>query len=148
MAKVSSAPGKTRLLNFFDINHNSFRLVDAPGYGYAKISRDLKRSFQEMMEDYLTSRANLKFVTMLVDLRHKPSADDLLMYQFLKAHRIDVVVIGTKLDKLKQNEIKKNEQMIRQTLSLNAEDSFILTSSANKKNLDLIDQEFKKRINY
>jgi len=147
MAKVSSAPGKTRLLNFFDINKSQFRLVDAPGYGYAKISEAMKLSFEKMMEDYLNSRQNLIFVAMLVDLRHKPSSDDVLMYKYLKRQNLPVVVIGTKLDKLKQNDIKKNQKLIIETLKLIPSDTFILTSSSNKKNMDQIDTEFQKRIN-
>jgi len=146
MAKVSSAPGKTRLLNFFDINKSQFRLVDAPGYGYAKISEAMKISFEKMMEDYLSTRENLVFVAMLVDLRHKPSGDDILMYKYLKNQNLPVVLIGTKLDKLKQNDIKKNQKLIIDTLNLIPSDTFILTSSSNKKNMDQIDTEFQKRI--
>jgi len=147
MAKVASAPGKTRLLNFFDINNGQFRLVDAPGYGYAKISRQQQRAFEKMMVDYLTKRDNLVFVAMLVDLRREPSQEDEMMYSFLKFEKIPVVLIGTKLDKLKRNDIKKNQKLIAEKLKLDPNDSFILTSSSKKENLNLIDNEFKLRLN-
>jgi len=147
MAKVASAPGKTRLLNFFDINNGQFRLVDAPGYGYAKISRQQQRAFEKMMVDYLTKRENLVFVAMLVDLRREPSEEDEMMYSFLKFEKIPVVLIGTKLDKLKRNDIKKNQKLIAEKLKLDPNDSFILTSSSKKENLNLIDNEFRLRLN-
>jgi len=147
MAKVASAPGKTRLLNFFDINNGQFRLVDAPGYGYAKISRQQQRAFEKMMVDYLTKRDNLMFVAMLVDLRREPSEEDDMMYSFLKFNEIPVVLIGTKLDKLKRNDIKKNQKIIADKLKLDPNDSFILTSSSKKENLNLIDNEFRLRLN-
>ncbi|ATZ20882.1 ribosome biogenesis GTP-binding protein YihA/YsxC [Mesoplasma coleopterae] len=135
LAKVANTPGKTRLLNFFDINNGSFRLVDAPGYGYAKISNSMKVEFGIMMEDYLTSRENLKLVCMLVDLRHKPTNDDIQMYDFLKANNITVLMIGTKLDKLKRNEIAKNEKLIKETLEFDQNDVFIKVSNLDKINI-------------
>ena len=138
MAKVSASPGKTRLLNFFDINHHQFRIVDAPGYGYAKVSGDLKASFAPMMEEYLTNRTNLGLVLMLVDLRHPPSKDDLMMYDYLKHYHVPVVLIGTKLDKLKQNEIKKNVELIRTTLKVDPTTLLIKTSVTKNQNIDQI----------
>lgn len=135
LAKVANTPGKTRLLNFFDINNSSFRLVDAPGYGYAKISNDMKIEFGIMMEDYLTTRNNLKVVCMLVDLRHKPTKDDIQMYNFLKEIEIPVLMIGTKLDKLKKNEYSKNEKIIKETLRFNTNDIFIKVSNLDKINI-------------
>ncbi|ARU91512.1 GTP-binding protein YsxC [Spiroplasma clarkii] len=96
LAKTSSTPGKTRLLNFFDINNNLFRIVDAPGYGFARVSHSLKAEFGAMMDDYLVNRSNLKGVCQLVDLRHKPTTDDVEMYSFFKHHKIKVLVIATK----------------------------------------------------
>lgn len=138
MAKVSSHPGKTRLLNFFDINHHQFRIVDAPGYGYAQVSSDLKASFAPMMEEYLTNRTNLGLVLMLVDLRHSPSKDDLIMYDYLKHYHVPVVLIGTKLDKLKQNEIKKNVELIRISLNVDSTTPLIKTSVTKNQNIDQI----------
>ncbi|AJM71880.1 ribosome biogenesis GTP-binding protein YihA/YsxC [Mycoplasma yeatsii] len=135
LAKVANTPGKTRLLNFFDINKSQFRLVDAPGYGYAKINDATKIQFAKMMQDYFVNRKNLKGVFMLVDLRHKPTKDDIQMYEFLKYYNIKVVIVGTKLDKLKRNEYSKNEQMIKQTLGFVSSDSFIKISNLNKTNI-------------
>ncbi|ASZ09120.1 YihA family ribosome biogenesis GTP-binding protein [Mesoplasma chauliocola] len=135
LAKVANTPGKTRLLNFFDINNSSFRLVDAPGYGYARISNDMKIEFGIMMEEYLTTRPNLKVVCMLVDLRHKPTNDDIQMYDFLKANEIPVLMVGTKLDKLKKNEYVKNEKLIKETLHFNSSDIFVKVSNLDKLNI-------------
>ncbi|AGM24898.1 ribosome biogenesis GTP-binding protein YihA/YsxC [Spiroplasma chrysopicola] len=132
LAKVSQQPGKTKMLNFFSINNNTFRLVDAPGYGFARVSNDQKDAFGELMERYLTERNNLKFVCLLIDLRHLPTGDDLAMYEFLKYHHIKTVIIGTKLDKLKRNDINKNEKLIKETLGFNPTDDFIKTSSKDK----------------
>ncbi|PPE06310.1 ribosome biogenesis GTP-binding protein YihA/YsxC [Mesoplasma corruscae] len=136
LAKVANTPGKTRLLNFFDINNSLFRLVDAPGYGYAKIAKDAKMRFAEMMEEYFDERENLKAIVMLVDLRHKPTNDDQEMYHFLKSSNKRVLIIGTKLDKLKRNEIIRNEKLIKETLNFNPNHTFIKVSNENKVGLE------------
>ncbi|ATG97371.1 ribosome biogenesis GTP-binding protein YihA/YsxC [Mesoplasma lactucae] len=146
LAKISSTPGKTRLLNFFDINKGLFRIVDAPGYGYAKVNGKMKEQFSDMMNQYMETRPNLKLVVMLVDLRHKPTTDDLGMYKYLKYYQLPVVVVGTKLDKLKQNEIKKNEKMIRDTLELKPSDGFIKISNTDKRNVNEVYDEICKRL--
>ncbi|WP_027063213.1 ribosome biogenesis GTP-binding protein YihA/YsxC [Mesoplasma seiffertii] len=146
IAKVANTPGKTRLLNFFDINKGYFRIVDAPGYGYAKINIKMKIKFGEMMEDYLMNRDNLKGVCMLVDLRHKPTGDDKAMYDFLKQCEIPVLMIGTKLDKLKRNEISKNEKLIKETLNFYEQDAFLKVSNLNKTNIQDAWVEFVKII--
>ncbi|AGR41165.1 ribosome biogenesis GTP-binding protein YihA/YsxC [Spiroplasma taiwanense] len=136
LAKTSSTPGKTRLLNFFDINNSQFRIVDAPGYGFARVSQEQKIAFAEMMDEYLTTRENLKFVCQLVDLRHKPTNDDIEMYHFFKHHNIKVFIVATKKDKCKKNDILKNEKLIKQTLNLDNNDKFLSISSTDKLNLD------------
>ncbi|CBW53979.1 ribosome biogenesis GTP-binding protein YihA/YsxC [Mycoplasma mycoides] len=144
LAKISNTPGKTRLLNFFEINKGEYRLVDAPGYGYAKVDDNLKIQFAKMMEEYFINRKNLKGVFLLLDLRHKPSNDDIMMYQFLKHYNIPVVIIGTKLDKLKKSEYIKNEKMIKETINFYQEDDFIKISNLDKTNIikcyELIDK--------
>ncbi|WP_425380394.1 ribosome biogenesis GTP-binding protein YihA/YsxC [Spiroplasma endosymbiont of Stenodema calcarata] len=132
LAKVSQTPGKTRMLNFFSINNNQFRIVDAPGYGFAKLNNDYKTAFAKMMEEYLTQRSNLKFVCLLVDLRHSPTQDDCEMYQYLKHFKILTIIIGTKLDKLKKNDIQKQEKIIKTKLNFVDSDYFIKTSSSKK----------------
>ena len=103
LAKVSSTPGKTRLVNFFLIN-NDFYLVDLPGYGYAKVSKSEKDSWGKTIETYLTGRDQLKRIVLLVDSRHKPNADDVMMYEWAKHFGYDVVVVATKSDKLKNSD--------------------------------------------
>lgn len=142
LAKVSQTPGKTRLVNFFLIN-NDFYLVDLPGYGYAKVSKAEKDSWGKTIELYLTGREQLKRVVLLVDSRHKPTDDDIMMIEWFKHFGYDVVVIGTKSDKLTRNELKKNEKVIRDTLKLGVEDKLYFFSSLNKDGRDeLIDNLF------
>lgn len=142
LAKVSQTPGKTRLINFFLIN-NDFYLVDLPGYGYAKVSKKEKASWGQIIETYLNSRLQLKRVVLLVDCRHKPTGDDIMMYDWIKHYGYDVVVIATKSDKLSNNDLKKSEKVIRDTLKLKADEKLYYFSSLNKKGRDeLVDSIF------
>lgn len=142
LAKVSQTPGKTRLINFFIIN-DDFYLVDLPGYGYAKVSKQEKDSWGKTIETYLTSREQLKRVVLLVDSRHKPTGDDILMYEWIKHFGYNVIVVATKSDKLTRNELKKNEKIIKETLKLDASDKLYFFSSLKKDGKDeLIDNLF------
>ena len=142
LAKVSQTPGKTRLVNFFLIN-NDFYLVDLPGYGYAKVSKAEKDSWGKTIEMYLKDREQLKRVVLLVDSRHKPTGDDIMMYDWFKHYGYDVVVVGTKSDKLTRNQLKKNEKVIKDTLKLSPEDKLYFFSSLNREGRDeLIDNLF------
>lgn len=131
IARISSIPGKTQTLNFFLIN-NDFYLVDVPGYGFAKVSKSLKNKFGVIIEDYLKDRENLKMVFMLVDFRHKPTNDDVLMYDYLKYYKIPVTIIATKSDKVSKNSYMKNEKIIREALKIEENDDIILFSSVSK----------------
>ena len=111
LARISSRPGKTSTLNFYNID-NSFYLVDVPGYGYADTSKEEIRKFGLMVEEYLEKREQLKRVFMLVDFRHKPSEDDLLMYNFLKYYKVPVTIIATKADKVGGSKKDKNLKVI------------------------------------
>lgn len=143
LAKVSQTPGKTRLINFFIINGDEFYLVDLPGYGYAKVSKTEKASWGKTIETYLNGRQELKRVVLLVDSRHKPTADDIQMHEWIKFYGYDEVVIATKSDKLSNNELRKNEKVIRETLNLGKEDKLYFFSSLNKKGKDeLVDNLF------
>ena len=143
LAKVSQTPGKTRLINFFEINNNEIYLVDLPGYGYAKVSKTEKASWGNTIETYLNGREELKRVVLLVDSRHKPTADDIQMHEWIKFYGYDEVIIATKSDKLSNNELRKSEKIIRDTLKLDKEDNFYFFSSVNKKGKDeLIDKLF------
>lgn len=142
LAKVSQTPGKTRLINFFLIN-KEFHLVDLPGYGYAKVSKKEKESWGGIIEAYLNGRDQLKRVILLVDSRHKPTGDDVMMHDWIKHFGYDVIVVATKSDKLSNNEIKKSEKLIKATLNLDTTDKLYFFSSLNKKGKDqLIDNLF------
>lgn len=129
-ARTSSIPGKTQTLNFYLIN-DYFYLVDAPGYGYAKVNKQLKNKFGLIMEDYLEERENLKMVFMLIDFRHKPTEDDILMYKYLKHYNIPVTIICTKVDKVSKNSQIKSINLISKTLEIPKEE-LILFSSVTK----------------
>lgn len=129
-ARTSSIPGKTQTLNFYLIN-DYFYIVDAPGYGYAKVSKQLRDKFGLIMEDYLESRDNLKMVFLLVDFRHKPTEDDVMMYDYLIHYNIPVTVVCTKVDKVKKGSYDKNLNLIANTLKVNR-DKVILFSSMTK----------------
>ena len=130
-ARTSSTPGKTETLNFYKIN-NDFYLVDAPGYGFAKVRNSLKKKFGLIIENYLKSRNHLKKVFLLIDLRHKPTSDDILMYEYLKYYNIPVTIICTKADKISKNSIEKNKDIIIKELNLHEEDKIILFSNITK----------------
>lgn len=134
LAKTSSNPGKTQVINFFIIN-NAFYLVDLPGYGYAKVSKDKKDTFGKMMNIYFNKRERLKAIFLLVDYKIGPTKDDILMYEFLSNYQYDIYVVGTKADKLKQSELVKNKKLILEKLNLK-NDHLILTSSENKKGIN------------
>ncbi len=135
LAKVSSTPGKTRTLNFYNVN-DVLRFVDVPGYGYAKVNDNIKKQFGAMIETYLEKRNTLKCMILIVDYRHKPTQDDILMYEYVKYYDIPVIVVATKEDKLKRNDLKKNEKLIKDTLHFHEGDYFVRFSSLNKKGID------------
>ena len=130
IARTSALPGKTQTLNFYLIN-DLFYLVDVPGYGFAKVSKKLKNKFGMIIEDYLKERDNLKMVFMLVDFRHKPTDDDVLMYNYLKYYNIPVTIIATKSDKVSKNSYDKNKKIIKDTLKMIDNDCLILFSAVN-----------------
>ena len=131
-ARTSSKPGKTQTLNFYLVN-DEFYLVDVPGYGYANVSKATQKKFGLMIEEYLTTRSNLKLVFMLIDFRHKPGENDVLMYDYLKYYNIPVCIIATKYDKVKSSIRDKQEKLIKETLKIDEKDNLILFSSITKK---------------
>lgn len=140
LAKVSGTPGKTRTLNFFNIN-DEICLVDVPGYGYAKVSDAIKESFADMIDTYLRDRELLRGLILIVDYRHKPTHDDIQMYQYAKYYQIPVIVVATKEDKLKRNDLKKNEKRIKETLDFQKGDMFVRFSSLSKVGIDELWQD-------
>ena len=131
LAKVSQNPGKTRTINFFAVN-GTFRIVDLPGYGYAKVSKAEAEKWGPMMEDYLSSRPDLLKVVQLVDIRHAPSAQDRQMYEYLQYYGLDGLVVATKADKVSRGEAAKNIAVIRRDLKLKKGDRVIPVSALNK----------------
>ncbi len=134
-ALVSSTPGKTQTLNFYLCN-NDFYLVDVPGYGFASTSKATQKKFGLMIEEYLTTRKNLKLVFMLIDGRIRPTENDMLMYDYLKYYNIPVVIIATKYDKIKAKDRDKNLKIIEETLKLDSNDKIVFVSSVTKKGKD------------
>lgn len=137
LARTSSNPGKTQTLNIFDIN-KEFYFVDVPGYGYARVSKSIKATFGKMIEEYVINRPNLKMVFLLVDFRHKPSEDDVLMYNFLKYYNHPVTIIATKSDKIKNSERAKCKKQIIDTLQIHEGDKLIITSSEKREGIGLV----------
>ncbi|MDF2673669.1 MAG: YihA family ribosome biosis GTP-binding protein [Clostridiales bacterium] len=131
LARISGTPGKTRTINFYNINDELY-LVDLPGYGYAKVSKVEKVKWGEMIEKYITNRVMLKLVIQLVDIRHEPTQDDKIMFQWMKATGSQAVVVATKADKLSKNQMFKNIAMIKKSLQLEKDDLFISFSSETK----------------
>ena len=144
-ARTSATPGKTQTLNFFLIN-NEFYLVDVPGYGFAKVSKKLKNKFGMIIEDYLESRQNLKNVFMLVDFRHKPTYDDIIMYNFLQYYNIPVTIVATKIDKVKKSLHDKNKKLIIKELGI-SENDIILFSTITKAGKEEILNKIETMLN-
>lgn len=130
-ARTSSNPGKTQTINFYLVN-DKFYLVDAPGYGFAKLGKAKKKKFGLMMEDYLTNRENLKQVFMLVDFRHKPSSDDIMMYNFLKYYKVPVTIVATKADKVGITKHQAQRNLLLNELDLVVGDDFVVFSNVTK----------------
>ncbi|TGD25367.1 YihA family ribosome biogenesis GTP-binding protein [Companilactobacillus suantsaicola] len=136
-ARTSSTPGKTQTLNFYNIEDQLY-LVDVPGYGFAKVSKKQREEFGVMIEEYLTTRQVLKGVVILVDGRHKPSDDDISMYQFVSYYHIPTLVVATKMDKIKGNQWNKTISQVKKTMELNQTDDLQLFSSETKYGKDQV----------
>lgn len=135
LARVSSSPGKTRTINFYIIN-KEFYLVDLPGYGYAKVSKSEKSNWGNMMETYLKSRENLYEVILLVDIRHEPTEDDKIMYNWIRHYGYGTIVIATKSDKISRGNYQKHFKIIREKLGMSPTDKIIPVSSLKKEGID------------
>lgn len=128
LARTSSKPGKTQTLNFYLINE-MLHFVDVPGYGYAKVGKKEREAWGKMIETYLTTRKQLKGVILIVDLRHPPTKDDCIMYDFLKHYDIPCIVIATKADKVPRGKWQIHKKITKETLQLEDGDSLILFSA-------------------
>lgn len=144
-ARTSASPGKTQTINFYLVN-DTFYLVDAPGYGYAKVNKTKQKKFGLMMEDYLTNRPNLKQVFMLVDFRHKLSNDDIMMYNFLKYYKLPVTIVATKTDKIGITKQQQQRNLLLEDLDLVIGDEFVLFSNVTKAGKEEIHQKIERTI--
>ena len=143
LARVSGSPGTTRTINFYIIN-DAFRIVDLPGYGYAKVAKSVSAGWGEMMERYLQNRENLVKVVQLVDIRHAPSKQDVEMYEYLRHYGLDGLVVATKADKISRNQMAKQMKLIKQTLGLSSEDVVIPVSALKKTGYQELLDEMEK----
>lgn len=132
LARTSSQPGKTQTLNFYKVN-DSFYLVDVPGYGYAKVSKKQREQFGEMIQDYLETRANLEGLIIIIDARHEPTTDDIAMYNYTLLLDLPILVVTTKMDKLKKSQYNKVQSNLRKHLDLNHDNVTVLTYSSETK---------------
>ncbi len=142
LARVSGEPGKTRGINFFNIDGTMY-FVDLPGYGFAKVSKEQKASWGNMIETYLNTRKQLKVVVMLVDIRHTPTADDRMMYGWIIERGISHMVVATKADKIPRGQVQKRLSEIRTVLGLKADVSLTAYSSETRQGIDQIWKELE-----
>jgi len=137
LARTSSQPGKTQTINFYKIN-DDFYFVDLPGYGYAKVSASEREKWGKMIERYLNTSKQLKLVFLLVDIRHEPSANDKMMYDWVVHSGFQPVIIATKADKIKRSQLQKNLKIIRTKLEMGKEDLIFPFSALSKQGKDEI----------
>ncbi|KGT39890.1 MULTISPECIES: ribosome biogenesis GTP-binding protein YihA/YsxC [Heyndrickxia] len=145
LARTSSKPGKTQTLNFYKIE-NKLYFVDVPGYGFAKVSKKEREKWGRMIETYMTSRKRLKTVVLIVDVRHPPTNDDCLMYNFLKYYKIPCIVVATKADKIPKGKWASHLKTAKETLNLEKEDEIILFSSETGEGKDKVWASLMERI--
>ena len=131
-AHTSSQPGKTQTLNFYNVEDKVY-FVDVPGYGYAKVSKKQREEFGQMIENYLTQREQLRGVIMLVDGRHAPTADDVQMYQWLAYYELPILVVATKIDKVKPSQFTKVQKLVKDKLEFQGKQPLVLFSAMSKR---------------
>ncbi len=135
LARTSQNPGKTRTINFYNVE-NKLHFVDLPGYGYARASKTEIAKWGKIIEEYLLERPQLKSIIMLIDIRHEPTANDKMMYDWLNHYGYKIIIVATKSDKLKRSQINKHLSVIRKSLNLTTEHIFIPFSSQTKDGKD------------
>ncbi|NMA64648.1 MAG: YihA family ribosome biogenesis GTP-binding protein [Clostridiaceae bacterium] len=131
LARTGSTPGKTRVINFYNVN-DELMLVDLPGYGYAKVSKQEQQKWGKLVETYLNTRTLIKGIVLLVDIRHKPTRDDIMMANYIRHTQKDMIVIATKADKISRANFMKHTAVIRKSLGLNTEE-IVIPFSAEKR---------------
>lgn len=137
LARTSSQPGKTQTINFYNVN-NEIYFVDLPGYGYAKVSEEIKAKWGKMIERYLKKSRQLKAVFLLIDIRHEPSANDKQMYSWILANGFHPIIIATKSDKISRNQLQKHIKMVKEGLKVEKETTVIPFSAQTKQGRDEI----------
>lgn len=145
MARISSKPGKTQTLNFYKLEEDLL-FVDVPGYGYAKVSKTERAAWGKMIETYFTSRSVLKAVVLIVDLRHPPTADDCMMYDFLKHYNIPCIVVATKADKIPKGKWDKHKKIVKDELQMEKSDPLVVFSSETGLGFDAAWTEIESRM--
>lgn len=143
LARTSSQPGKTRTINFYDVNGTMYA-VDLPGYGYAKAPKTEIARWGRMIEDYLQKREELRAIILLVDIRHEPGKNDVMMYEWLKHYGYDIIIAATKSDKLNRSQVPKQLSVIRKALGLAAEDVLIPFSGEKKTGVEELWAEMER----
>ena len=137
LARTSASPGKTQTINFYNINKNLY-FVDLPGYGYAKVSQEIRNKWGKMIERYLSTSKQLQRVFLLIDIRHAPSENDRLMYEWIVSEGYEPVIIATKLDKIKRSQIQKQVKILREGLGMSKEGILVPFSAETKQGLENI----------
>lgn len=137
LARTSSQPGKTQTINYYNINDDIY-FVDLPGYGYAKANEKVKAQWGKMIEDYLHKSKQLKCVFLLIDIRHEPGNNDIIMYDWIMRHGYQPIIIATKLDKINRSQIQKQLKLIRTTLKAEKDTIIIPFSATTKQGRDEI----------
>jgi len=143
-ARVSSTPGKTRTVNFYELNE-AVRFVDLPGYGYAKVGKNMQSFWSGLIEPYLSERPNLLDVVLLVDIRHVPTDQDCQMYQWIRHYGYAGIVVATKLDKINRSQLQKQLSIIRKKLEMAPESFLIPVSSEDRRGKYELWDHFNKR---
>ena len=143
LAKVGQTPGKTRSLNYYNVDER-FYIVDLPGYGYSKMPKDIQKSTDELINTYIHNNKNIAHIFFLIDIRHKPGENDRLMYEWLLEQNIDFTIIATKADKIAKTKIP--DYLLEITKTLFAKEQIIATSSDNKLNIDKIKELIEEKL--
>ena len=145
LAYTSSSPGKTRTINFYNMD-NKFRIVDLPGYGYAKISMKEREKWKKIIEEYLVKSQNIALICQIIDIRHEPTKLDLMMYDYIRSTGTDYLIIANKLDKLKSSQVLKQVSIINKSLQDLDKDLLIPFSSQDKRGVKEVLNKFEEII--
>lgn len=143
LARTSQKPGKTQTLNFYKLNE-AFYFVDVPGYGYAKVSKKEREKWGNMMDEYFEQRENLKAVVLVCDIRHEPTDADVQMYDYLKYYELPIIIVATKLDKVKKSKQHQHLKVVKDTFEVDAEDIVIPFSAETGEGKDQAWQAIKQ----